>query len=192
MAPPFRATYQLNRSTIILTSNASGWTDTLSAGRYGVVGYGWSNDRARWRRAGRPMGGSCEAALLEQARRVKALSPGTKVLVYRQGMYAETFLESSRAVMYKPEYAGFFLRYKSGAVYANTGAEGDAYFWNFTNASAVEYYKNVYVGGPRGTGSPLIGGILLGASAGPRPPRPGAQRTATPRCSHAPPRRAHS
>ena len=113
LAPPFPWTYQLNKSTIVHTSNQSGWTDTLSASRYGIISFDWNNAKAIWLKPNRPMESTCEATLLEQARRVKAFSPTSKVLVYRQGMYAETFLESARAVMYKPEYAGFFLQYQS-------------------------------------------------------------------------------
>jgi 2-keto-4-pentenoate hydratase/2-oxohepta-3-ene-1,7-dioic acid hydratase in catechol pathway len=43
LAPSFpagAASWQLNASTIILTGNISGWTDTASAARYGIIGFG--------------------------------------------------------------------------------------------------------------------------------------------------------
>ena len=39
LAPPFPQTWQLNRSTIIHTSNLSGWTDATSAAKYGIVSF---------------------------------------------------------------------------------------------------------------------------------------------------------
>jgi len=59
---------------------------------------------------------TCEAALIEQARRVKAERSGTRVYVYRNAMQALQWLESERAVMYNHEYSGFFLRCSTGAV----------------------------------------------------------------------------
>ena len=62
---------------------------------------------------------SCEAALLEQARRVKAIATtGSRVLVYRNVMWALQWMESERDVMYSGRHNGFFLRHKSsGAVW---------------------------------------------------------------------------
>ena len=40
MAPPFAPDWRLNASTIILTGNISGWTDTASAAKYGIIGFG--------------------------------------------------------------------------------------------------------------------------------------------------------
>jgi hypothetical protein len=39
LAPPFPQTWQLNRSTIIHTSNLSGWSDATSAAKYGIVSF---------------------------------------------------------------------------------------------------------------------------------------------------------
>ena len=78
-------------------------------------------------------------------------------------------MESIRAVMYSPTFAGFFIRYKSGEVWkdpdcgGNVGnPAGECMLWNWTNASAVQYFIDVVVGGPRGTGSDLVDGIFLG------------------------------
>ena len=111
---------------------------------------------------------TCEATLLEQARRVKAARTGTRVLVYRQALWALSWMESVRAVMYDPAFAGYFLRYKSGAVWIEpdsgpiqslcTQAAGECAMWNWTNASARRYFQDVVVGGPRGIGSDLVDG----------------------------------
>jgi hypothetical protein len=55
------------------------------------------------------------------------------------------WLESQRAVMYDPLYAGFFLRYPDAKgnklnVYNEPIAFGDQFFWDFTNASAAGYF----------------------------------------------------
>ena len=183
LAPPFPQTWSLNRSTIIHTSNLSGWTDTASAGKYGIVSFDvsggafstralslanrkasrlqWNNAKAIWLKPNRES--TCEATLVEQARRVKAASPATKVLVYRNCMYALQWLESERAVMYDPAHADFFLRDKSGAIYNAPAKEGDQYLWNYSNPAAARYKMDVVIGGEGGVGAPggLIDGIFL-------------------------------
>eukprot|EP01052_Picozoa_sp_SAG31_P017176 SAG31_NODE_1163_length_9588_cov_8.265676_7_plen_569_part_00 len=159
LAPPFPQTWQLNRSTIIHTSNLSGWTDTASAIKYGIISFDWNNAKAIWLKANRSES-TCEATLVEQARRVKAASSRTKVLVYRNCMYALQWLESERAVMYDPAFAGFFLRDKSGKIYNAQAKEGDQFLWNYSNASAAQYKMDVVVGGTGGVGAP--GGIIDG------------------------------
>eukprot|EP01043_Picozoa_sp_COSAG02_P037776 COSAG02_NODE_2860_length_7882_cov_7.214442_1_plen_244_part_00 len=120
---------------------------------------------------------TCEATLLEQARRVKAAKTGTRVLVYRQALWALSWMESVRAVMYDPAFAGYFLRDKNGAVWKEppemsdtehsqnpaimplcTQPAGECAMWNWSNVSARRYFQDVVVGGPRGTGSDLVDG----------------------------------
>ena len=130
----------------------------------------WSNAREIWLKPDRNAS-TCEATLLEQARRVKAARTGTRVLVYRQALWALSWMESVRAVMYDPAFAGYFLRYKSGAVWIEpdsgpiqslcTQAAGECAMWNWSNASARAYFQDVVVGGSRGTGSDLVDGIFL-------------------------------
>ena len=69
---------------------------------------------------------SCEAALLEQARRVKAIATaGSRVLVYRNVMWALQWMESERDVMYSGRHNGFCLRHKSsGAVWRKDLGDG--------------------------------------------------------------------
>ena len=55
--------------------------------------------------------------MVEQARRVKAVAPSTKVLVYRNGLFALQWLSSERAAMEDPSKADWFLRYPDGRVY---------------------------------------------------------------------------
>ena len=115
LAPPFPPTWRLNESTIIHTSNLSGWTDTVAAAKYGVVSFDWNNAKAIWLKPNRSES-TCEETLVEQARRVKAARPSARVLVYRNAMFALQWLKSERAVMYDPQYAGFFLHDRSGKI----------------------------------------------------------------------------
>ena len=170
LAPAFPPTWRLNASTIIHTGNISGWTETAAAAKYGIVSFDGNNARSVWKKTD-GNDSICEATLLEQARRVKAAKTGTRVLVYRQAMLAISWMESVRAVMYDEAFAGYFLRYKSGAVWRQDGAAcddgnpddpaGDCMVWNWTNASARRYFQDVVVGGPHGTGSDLVDGIFL-------------------------------
>ena len=70
MAPPFPPEWRLNASTIILTGNISGWTDTAAAAKYGIVGFDWNNAKPTWKKPD-ANDSTCEATLLEQARRVR-------------------------------------------------------------------------------------------------------------------------
>ena len=56
------------------------------------------------------------------------------------------WLESQRAVMYDDRYQDFFLRYtdgmgnKIGKIYNEPINFGDQFFWDYTNASAAQYF----------------------------------------------------
>jgi len=181
LAPPFAPTWDLARSTIIHTGNASGFTDAAAAGKYGIASFDWGNNKNSWCQQ------NCsatfnEGSLVEQATRVKAASNRTKVLVYRAANIVQPWQESQRAVMYNPNFAGFFLRCADGSVWhrgdsAKTGSCGGVnltesgklcdysgshtFFWNFTNASAAEYFINTVCMGPLGTGNDSVDGIYM-------------------------------
>ena len=179
LAPTFAPTWDLARSTIIHTGNISGFTDGVAAGKYGIASFDWGNNKMTWCQR------NCsttfnEASLIEQAKRVKAASNHTKVLVYRAANIVQPWQESQRAVMYNPDFAGFFLRCADGSIWhrgesAKAGSCGGVnltesgklcdysgahtYFWNFTNASAREYFINTVCMGPLGTGNELVDGV---------------------------------
>ena len=124
--PPFPSTWDLRSSTIIHTSNKSGWTDPAEASKFGIISFDWNNAKNVWMRPADKNSSSCEAALLEQARRVKAIATtGSRVLVYRNVMWALQWMESERDVMYSGRHDGFFLRHKSsGAVWRKDLGDG--------------------------------------------------------------------
>ena len=88
------------------------------------------------------------------------LGAGTPVFTYHSGLLAPRFYPEIAAAMADPAtYADFFLRAPSGA-FLNSTTYCDqtkvdpaahpgcvAYLWNFCNASAVDYYVNVVLGG---------------------------------------------
>ena len=170
LAPPFPQTWQLNRSTIIHTSNKSGWTDTASAARYGIISFDAQNAEALWLTPNRSQC-TAEEAMIEQARRVKVASPSTKVLVYRNVMWALQWLSSERAAMEDPTKAHYFLRYPvptpaptaaAGNIYYTQAHEGNQYLWNYSNPEAVKYKMEVVVMGEGGVGNQYVDGMFLG------------------------------
>jgi hypothetical protein len=111
-----------------------------------------------------------EEAMVEQARRVKTESPSTKVLVYRNVLWALQWLSSERAAMEDPAKADYFLRYSvptpaptaaAGNIYYTQAHEGNQYVWNYSNPEAVKYKMEVVVMGKGGVGSPYVDGIFF-------------------------------
>ena len=75
-----------------------------------------------------------EATLSENCRRIKAVSPGTRCLLYHNLELALQSFESQRAVMYDPSFQDWFIQYtdgkgnKNGVTYNEGGAPGDQFF----------------------------------------------------------------
>jgi len=87
-----------------------------------------------------------EATLSENCRRMKAVSPGTRCLLYHNLELALQSFESQRAVMYDPAFQDWFVQYtdgqghKNGVTYNEGGDPGDQFFWDLRNATAADYY----------------------------------------------------
>ena len=116
--PPYPVSYQMNRSTIIMPCNESGFTDPLSTRGWAIVDFDWSNAKEEWAKA-KPM--DCEERLVEQVRRTTVASPGTTVWVYRNGIKALPWYTLVRVKLTDPDYAPWFMRF-SDAVVANHSA----------------------------------------------------------------------
>jgi hypothetical protein len=75
-----------------------------------------------------------EATLSENCRRIKAVSPGTRCLLYHNLELALQSFESQRAVMYDPSFQDWFIQYtdgkgnKNGVTYNEGGDPGDQFF----------------------------------------------------------------
>jgi len=118
--------------------------------------------------------------MIEQARRVKVASPSTKVLVYRNVMWALQWLSSERAAMEDPTKAHYFLRYPvptpaptaaAGNIYYTQAHEGNQYLWNYSNPEAVKYKMEVVVMGEGGVGNQYVDGMFLGKIRAPPSPQ---------------------
>ena len=81
--PKWQATYQMNRSTIIMACNFSGYfsDETVQKlARFGIVDIDWSNAKALWSNTS-PM--DDQERMLTQAKIIKKANPDTHVWVYR-------------------------------------------------------------------------------------------------------------
>ena len=91
------------------TCNSSGLVNADFAGKWGMVGVDWSNDKRSWTKA-KPM--NCSASLLAQAEAIKAVNPATKVMVYRNLAKALPWFEGVSAKLQDPAHNGFFMDFK--------------------------------------------------------------------------------
>ncbi len=87
LLPKWDPVWTLNRSTIFMPCNFSGFYDPVFAGTFGVADFDWSNAKQIYvNNPNGPM--NCQELLLEQAAMVKAANPDTKVFIYRNGVKA--------------------------------------------------------------------------------------------------------
>ena len=83
MLPKYPVTYQMNKSTVIMACNYSGYfsDDTVQKlARFGIVDIDWSNAKLLWSNTS-PM--DDQERLLTQAKAIKKANPSTYVWVYR-------------------------------------------------------------------------------------------------------------
>ena len=82
---PYKQTWQMNLSTIIMPCNNTGYTSPSSTLGWGIIDFDWSNGKGTGTADGwvkhQPM--DDEEMLFEQVRRTTKASPGTTVWVYR-------------------------------------------------------------------------------------------------------------
>eukprot|EP01083_Nonionella_stella_P208074 755365_1 len=114
--PKWTPTYQMNRSTIVMPCNYSGYMskpETLA--RYGIVDFDWSNAKMLWANTS-PM--DCQERLLTQARVIKAINPDTKVFVYRNLAKALPWFTDVREKLMDSRYNKYwFLSFKAKGPY---------------------------------------------------------------------------
>ena len=61
--PPWKPTYNMSMSTLVMTCNGSGYSSPERGAQFGIASYDWSNAKKQWA-AAKPM--DCEERLLEQ------------------------------------------------------------------------------------------------------------------------------
>jgi hypothetical protein len=97
----------------LLCSNMSGPSDRISAQGWGLLSIDWSNwkgfgESDGWAKAS-PM--DCEERLAQQAAITAAVSPSTRVFVYRNSILALPWFSSVRAKLQDPDYSNWFLSF---------------------------------------------------------------------------------
>ena len=138
-------------------SNASGLENDAqleAIGRYGFATFGWQQCLSLTNYTNEA------ACLVEQARVVKKRRPDMPVAIYLDGVLAEPFQKAVRAAMFGPEaslYRDYFLRDQAGNPItcdtfcrqmpgmAHTDPRCLAWYFNWFNESAVQWYINQYV-----------------------------------------------
>jgi|EP01044_Picomonas_judraskeda_P007324 hypothetical protein len=95
--------------------------------------------------------------LVLQARRVKAKDPSMPVAIYLDAELAEPFQDAVLKAMRDPSLADFFLRDRNGSpipcnvfcrsmpAISKTDPRCLAYYWNWFNSSAIDYYLEHYI-----------------------------------------------
>jgi len=95
--------------------------------------------------------------LVFQARRVKAQNPAMPVSIYLDMELAEPFQNAVSRAMFDPNFQDFWLRDRAGHIMtcnvfcrSMPGMDKEdprclAYYWNWFNKTAVDYYLNEYI-----------------------------------------------
>ena len=113
--PPGPAVWQMNLSTLIMPCNNTGPTDPASTMGWGTLDFDWSN----WKGTGSSEGWSkatpmdCEERLATQVAMTTAVSPSTKVWVYRNSILALPWYTSVREKLEDPAYSAWFMNFAS-------------------------------------------------------------------------------
>mgnify|MGYP002631816839 CR=1 FL=1 len=118
--------------------------------RYDLVTFGWQAflDKSNFTHEAQD--------LVAQARRVKQSRAALPVIIYLDAELAEPFQDSVRRAMGNSSQQDFFLRDQAGAPItcnvfcrsmglSHTDPRCLAFYWNWFNQSAVDYYLNEYV-----------------------------------------------
>jgi hypothetical protein len=112
--PTAEPTWLLNKSTIIMPCNNTGYTDPTTTLGWGIVDFDWSNGKGTGSAEGwakhKPM--DDEEMLFKQVQMTTAATPGTTVWVYRNTVYGYPWYTSVRKILEDPAYADWFLHFK--------------------------------------------------------------------------------
>eukprot|EP01048_Picozoa_sp_COSAG05_P016543 COSAG05_NODE_2141_length_3486_cov_4.423679_3_plen_471_part_00 len=113
--PRMPPTWQLNRSTIIMPCNYTGFTSPTSTAGWGIVDFDWSNAKGKGTADGwakhKPM--DCAEMLHQQVAMTTAASPDTTVWVYRNSIKALPWYSSVREKLLDPAYGQWFLDFSN-------------------------------------------------------------------------------
>ena len=189
--PTFPHTYDMARSSGMMTCNASGPVDPLAASKWGLIDLDWSGGMNVWSSTF-PM--SAEEFMLENLRAIRALNPTVWGWVYRNGIKALPWHTTVRKLLEDRAQWGLFMPLAGcmpqPGVYVcgpnatqnlyhdfeetpsahsvdgrcGAGVECGEYVWNHRNASLIDFFLGPYFFGPTGAGSPLVDGFYVSLS----------------------------
>ena len=111
-------TYEMNRSISLYWRNGTGLEPADYYDGYGLVMLDWAHGAQAWINDYSPMDNA--AGLAAQCSLIKARSPSTRCVVYRNTVIALNQHRHVSSLLDDPSYAGFFLRFKPNAT--QTGA----------------------------------------------------------------------
>lgn len=121
---------------IVQPCNNSGWYDPEFIGQFGIVDFDWSNAKQLWANQ-KPM--DCEERLVTQASDVKAVSPSSRIFVYRNLVKALPWFTSVREKISDPAYSGWFLKFSGSGNYHVPACDN-----NYDPPLCSEYYHGEF------------------------------------------------
>ena len=108
-------TWLMNRSTIIMPCNYTGFTDPAAVANWSLHSWDWSNFKGRGAADGwakhKPM--DDEELLFKQIQMAAAETPSSIHWAYKNTVYGYPWVTQIRVALEDPAYAPWFLRFKS-------------------------------------------------------------------------------
>ena len=156
-------TWQMNRSTIIMPCNDTGFTNPNSTLGWSIVDFDWSNAKGTGNAPGwakhSPM--DDEEMLFQQVQMTTAATPGTTVWVYRCSVYAYPWYTSVRKILDDPAYAPWFIDFKQDGPWFSPKCDH-----NFNPPKCSNYYhmQEQSPGFPHGDGDCKAPGCDCGSA----------------------------
>ena len=155
---PWPPAWSLRASSTCYPDHETGYFVPPADQPWGLVPVSWTNAMDIWKRPN-DFNSTCEAAMREGCRRIKAVNNATRCFRYNNMELALAFLESNRAVM-DEAHAAWFLQYVDPATGAKNGTvyvEGSGWFWDYrvpeVRAHVVAMVLNGTVGDPNFDGT---------------------------------------
>jgi hypothetical protein len=112
--PAFGQTWQMNKSTIIMPCNTTGYTNPEYIKGWSTVDFDWSNGKGTGTSDGwakhQPM--DDEEMLFHQVKMTAAETPNARVWVYRNLQWAYPWYTDVRKILEDPDYSDWFLKFK--------------------------------------------------------------------------------
>lgn len=148
--PTAKPEWLLNKSTIIMPCNNTGYTDPQTTLGWGIIDFDWSNAKGTGPAEGwakhKPM--DDEEMLFKQVQMTAAATPGTAVWVYRNTVYGYAWYTSVRQILEDPAYADWFIHFKPEPPWFSKKCDSS------NTSLCSEYYHSQYAspGYPHGYG----------------------------------------